>query len=140
MPATVTLDARPDRPRAATVAEVSRAAGRGTGTYQVELSVDPAGLDAPLAATLPSGLTAKVEIARRVPAAGAVPLSAVVDGDGERGAVFRVEGGVARRVPVRIAFLRGDRAVLAGGVEGIAEVVAEGAARLSDGAAVQVVR
>jgi len=139
-PATVTLDARPGRPLAATVAEVSRAAGRGTGTYQVELRVDPAGLDAPLATDLLSGLTAKVEIARRVPAAGAVPLCAVVDGDGERGAVFTVRDGVARRVPVRIAFLQGDRAVLAGGLEGIDRVVAEGAARLSDGARVQVTK
>jgi hypothetical protein len=45
---------------------------------------------------------------------------------------------VARRVPVRIAFLQGDRAVLAGGVEGIARVVSEGAARLADGARVRV--
>jgi len=138
--ATVTLDARPGRPLAATVAEVSRAAGRGTGTYQVELRVDPAGLEAPLAANLLSGLTAKVEIARRVAAAGAVPLAALVDGDGERGAVFTVTDGVARRVPVRIAFLQGDRAVLSGGVEGIGQVVAEGAARLADGAHVQVTR
>ena len=135
-PATVTLDARPGQPLAAAVAEVSRAAGHGTGTYQVELRVDPAGLDAPLL----SGLTAKVEIARRVSAAGAVPLCAVVDGDGERGAVFTVQGGVARRVPVRIAFLQGDRAVLAGGLEGIDRVVAEGAARLADGDRVQVTK
>ncbi len=137
-PATVTLDARPDRPLRATVAEVGRAAGRGTGTFQVELRLDPAGPGALPAADLLSGLTAKVEIARRVPAAGAVPLAAVVEGDGERGAVFAVEGGVARRVPVRIAFLQGDRAVLAGGVEGIARVVSEGAARLADGARVRV--
>lgn len=133
-PATVTLDARPGEPLPGRVAELSRTAGRGTGTYQVEIRLDPTG-----APPLLSGLTAKVEIARRVPAAGAVPLGAVVDGDGEAGAVFAVEGGRARRVPVRIAFLQGDRAVLAGGVERVSRVVAEGAPRLTEGRAVKVV-
>jgi RND family efflux transporter MFP subunit len=133
-PATVVLDARPDAPLPGRVAELSRSAGRGTGTYQVEIRLDPAG-----APPLLSGLTAKVEIARRVAAAGAVPLASVVDGDGQAGAVFTVEGGRARRVPVRIAFLQGDRAVLAGGVEALARVVTDGAPRLADGRAVKVV-
>jgi RND family efflux transporter MFP subunit len=131
-PATVTLDARPGAPLAGRVAEVARAASKGTGTYQVEIALDPAG------APLLSGLTAKIEIDRRVPAAGAVPLAAVLDGDGERGAVFTVRDGVAHRVPVRIAFLQGDRAVLAAGLEGVARVVTDGGTRLSDGARVAV--
>jgi len=132
--ALVTLDAAPERPLAGRVGEIARAAGRGTGTFQVEIALDPApGL------LLLSGLTAKVEIARSVPAAGAVPLGAVVDGDGDRGAVFTVDGGVARRVPVRIAFLQGDRAVLAAGVRGVGRVVSEGAPRLADGTRVKVV-
>ncbi|HEY6106104.1 MAG TPA: efflux RND transporter periplasmic adaptor subunit [Anaeromyxobacteraceae bacterium] len=132
--AEVTLDVAPERPLAGRVGEIARTAGRGTGTFQVEIALDPApGL------TLLSGLTAKVEIARSVPAAGAVPLGAVVDGDGDRGAVFTVDGGVARRVPVRIAFLQGDRAVLAAGVQGVGRVVSEGAPRLADGTRVKVV-
>ncbi|MBK9518607.1 MAG: efflux RND transporter periplasmic adaptor subunit [Anaeromyxobacter sp.] len=134
-PATVILDARPGERLPGTVAELSRSASRGTGTYQVEVRLAPAAAGAPLLA----GLTAKVEIERRVPAAGAVPLAAVVDGDGAQGAVFAVEGGRARRVPVRIAFLQGDRAVLASGVEGLDRVVTDGAARLADGRAVRLV-
>ncbi len=133
-PATVILDARPGERLPGQVAELSRSASRGTGTYQVEIRLAPASAGAPLLA----GLTAKVEIARRVPAAGAVPLAAVVDGDGAQGAVFAVEGGRARRVPVRIAFLQGDRAVLASGVEGLDRVVTDGAARLADGRAVRL--
>ncbi|HET8539145.1 MAG TPA: efflux RND transporter periplasmic adaptor subunit [Anaeromyxobacter sp.] len=131
--ATVSLDADPGRPLSGRVTEVGRTAARGTGTYEVEVA-----LDDPRARALPSGLTAKVEIARSVPAQGAVPLAAVVDGDGEEGAVFVVDGGVARRVPVRIALLAGDRAVLAGGIAGIEAVVADGAPRLADGARVEV--
>jgi RND family efflux transporter MFP subunit len=132
-PARVTLDAHPGQPLDGRVGEIARAAGRGTGTYQVEVA-----LPAAAAAGLLSGLTAKVEIARTVPAAGAVPLAAVVDGDGERGAVFTVRDGAAHRVPVRIAFLHGERAVLAGGLEGIERVVTDGAPRLSEGVRVTV--
>ena len=65
-------------------------------------------------------------------------LASVVAGDGASGAVFAVENGRARRVPVSIAFLDGDRAVLAGGVEHLERVVTDGASRLSDGARVRV--
>lgn len=132
--ATVTLDAAPERPLAARVTEVARTAARGTGTYEVELA-----LDAPPGAPLLSGLTAKVEIARTVPAEGSVPLSAVVDGDGQAGSVFVVAGGVAHRLPVRIALLQDDRAALASGIAGVGQVVTDGAARLADGTRVQVV-
>jgi hypothetical protein len=49
-----------------------------------------------------------------------------------------VDGGRARRVPVVIAFLDGERAVLSRGVERLDAVVTDGADRLSDGAAVRV--
>lgn len=132
-PARVILDARPDRPLTGRVAEIARAAARGTGTYQVEIALDPGG------EPLLTGLSAKVEIDRSVPAAGTVPLAAVVDGDGERGAVFTVRDGLARRVPVRIAFLVGDRAALASGLDGVSRVVSEGAPRLAEGTRVRVV-
>lgn len=134
-PARVILDARPEAPLAARVSEVARSASPGTGTWEVELRVAPArGAPALLA-----GLTAKVELDRAVEAEAAVPLAAVHDGDGASGAVYVVEGERAKRVPVRVAFLDGGRAVLAGGLAGIAEVIAEGA-RLSDGSRVRVVR
>lgn len=131
-PATVVLDSRPGVELAGRVSEIAHAAARGTGTWQVEIAVTPGG--APLLA----GLTAKVRIPRAVPAAGAVPLAAVVGGDGARGAVFAIDGGRARRVPVAIAFLDGERAVLSGGVEHVAAVVTDGVDRLTDGARVRV--
>jgi membrane fusion protein (multidrug efflux system) len=130
---TVTLDADPDQPLEGQVSEMSRAAGKGTGTYQVEVA-----LEQPRGAALLSGLTAKLEIARTVPAEGSVPLGAVVDGDGDQGAVFVVADGVARKLPVQIALLAGDRAVVARGLAGVDEVVVDGAPRLADGSRVQV--
>lgn len=128
------LDARPDEALPCRVAEIARSAARGTGTYQVEVEVDPAHAEGLL-----SGLGAKLEIPRAVEAAGAVPLVSLQEGDGDRGAVYVVDGGRARRVPVRVAFLEGERAVLSTGVEAIERVVSEGAARVSDGAPVRVV-
>jgi RND family efflux transporter MFP subunit len=133
-PAFVVLDSRPGVELPGRVTEIAHAASRGTGTWQVEVSVDGAAAGAPLLA----GLTAKVRIPRAVPAAGSVPLAAVVGGDGASGAVYAVDGGRARRVPVVIAFLDGERAVLSRGVERLDAVVTDGADRLSDGAAVRV--
>lgn len=132
-PAAVTLDASPGQPVAGRVTEIARSAARGTGTYAVEVALDP-----PPGTPLLAGLTAKVEIAREVAAQGAVPLAAVVDGNGRDGSVFVVKEGVARRVLVRIALLSGDRAVIAEGIDGVSEVVTDGAPRLENGARVQV--
>jgi RND family efflux transporter MFP subunit len=134
-PARVTLDARPETPLSARVTEIARSASRGTGTYEIELRLEP-GPDAP---PLLAGLTAKIALARTVDAGGAVPLAAVQEGDGASGAVYVVEGDRARRVPVRIAFLQEGRAVLAGGLDGVGEVIAEGV-RVADGSRVRVVR
>lgn len=133
--ATVRLDARPAAPVPGRVTEVARSASRGTGTYLVEIALDPAGAPRNLLA----GLTAKVEIARTVPASASVPLAAIQDGDGASGAVFVVEGARARRVPVRIAFLDADLAVLSAGLDGFDRVVTDGASRLTDGAPVRLV-
>jgi RND family efflux transporter MFP subunit len=135
--AEVRIDARPEAPIPGVVSEVARSAARGTGTYDVEIRLEPAG-DAEDAELL-GGLTAKVEIARALQVPAAVPLVSVVDADGAQGAVFALAEGRARRVPVRIAALRGDRAILSGDLPGVSQVIAEGAAGLSDGAAVRVV-
>lgn len=135
VPATVSLDASPGVELPGRILEVARQPTRGTGTWQVEIRIDPARLAVPLLA----GLTARVAIERRVPAAGAVPLAALLDGDGTSGAVYALDGERARRVPVRVAFLQGDRAVLSAGLDGVERVVTDGATGLSDGARVRVV-
>ncbi len=134
-PATVTIDASPGVSVAGHVAEIARSASRGTGTYQVEIQLDPARAPRGLLA----GLTAKVEIERVLPVAVSVPLAAVQDGDGPSGAVFIVDGDRARRVPIRIAFLQDTAAVLEAGFDGSDRVITDGAARLSEGARVRPV-
>lgn len=133
-PATVTVDASPGAPISGTISEIARSATRATGSYDVEVRLDPA-----RSGDLLGGLSAKVEIARQAEVPAAVPLGALVEADGARGAVFVVEGGRARRVPVRIAFLQGERAVLAEALPGVTAVVTDGAPSLADGSAVRLV-
>ncbi|HKU40589.1 MAG TPA: efflux RND transporter periplasmic adaptor subunit [Polyangiales bacterium] len=133
--ARVTLDARPDRSFAARVSQIATSASPGTGTLEVELQ-----LEAAEAGDLPSGLTAKVELSRAEQAFASVPLSALVDADGASAAVYVVHGDRAKRVPVQVSFLDGDRAALAGELQSIERVVELGASRLEDGSRVRVTR
>jgi len=133
--AQIRIDARPEPALLASVSQIASVARPATGTIDVELKID----DSAAAALLPSGLTAKVEISRTEHPAASVPVSALVDGDGENAAVFVVDGERAHRVAVRVGFWSGDRVALATGLEGEATVVARGAGQLSEGVRVRVV-
>jgi RND family efflux transporter MFP subunit len=141
--ARVVLDARPELQLTAKVTQIAGMASPGSGTFDVEVRLDA------LPEGLLSGLTAKVEIHHDEAVAAVVSIGALVDGRGDRAAVFVVDGDRARKVPVRVAFLLGDRAALASsgesaGAAGIAGLAAEtrvieaGAAQLEDGARIRI--
>jgi RND family efflux transporter MFP subunit len=134
--ATVRFDAFPGQEFAGSVREVAPAADPATGTYRVEVNVQPGGR------ALSSGLVGRVEIR---PAAGAqmavVPIGAILEADDESATLYTLtaDGRRARRLPVTVGFIQGERVTVTGGLEGIDRVVTDGAAYLSDGAAVKVV-
>lgn len=141
--ARIHLDALPDRPLEGTVVRIAPSASRGTGTFEVEIAVTPepranGEAKGERRDALLSGLTGRVAIDRKFDVAARVPLSAIVGGEGDRGAVFVVEGGKARRREVRIAFLAGDQVALREPL-GAGEVVSRGAEHLADGSIVRVV-
>ena len=133
--AVVRFDAYPGESFAGRVREVAAGAAHGTGTYEVEIAVDAGGR------ALASGLVGRAEIAvagaRALPA---VPVEALVEADGDSASVYRVDatarGAVARRVPVRVAFVRDGRVALSDGPPPGAVVVTAGAAYVDDGALV----
>lgn len=133
-PAAVAVDDLPGGPLQGRVTSVSHSAGSGTGTYQIDVGLDraPDGLRA--------GLTAKVEVRQPFDAAAVVPIGALVDAKDGSAAVFTVSGGTARRVPVRIAFLQDDAAVLAAAPADLERVVVEGLTRVADGGPVRDLR
>ncbi|MBI5169097.1 MAG: efflux RND transporter periplasmic adaptor subunit [Candidatus Eisenbacteria bacterium] len=136
--AEVRFDAWPGRVFAGRVTTVGAAATPGVGTYEIEIRLDdPVRLHDGGAAA--SGLVADVTItpARRQ-AVKLVPIEALLEGDSDRAHVWTLgaDGAPARR-DVRVAFLDGDRAAIASGLDGVTEVVTRGAAYLSEGSRVE---
>lgn len=127
--------AQPDRVLAGTVSQIAAAASPMTGTFDVEIAIDPGD------AALLSGMHARIEITPSSPdTVFFVPIDAFVEGDGDAGIVFAVAPGTdrARRLPVRMAFLRGGEIALREGLDATVRVVTDGVAHLRDGARVRV--
>lgn len=135
--AEITLDAYPGRSFTGRVSEISSAADVRTGLFPAQLQ-----LDASVDLRLPSGLVAKLRLA---PGGAAqrvltyVPIASVVEGDGRRASVFVIDGDVARKREVQLAFLSGEEAVLLSGVTAGERVVTDGALYLVDGDRVRIV-
>ncbi len=134
--ARLTFDAYPNQTFSATVLEISGTASPMTGTYEVELRVDPAA-----GATFLSGMIAKAEISpSKKSRVSLVPIEALVEADGARGSVYTISPAhVAQKVGVSVAFIYGNQAAITAGLEGIDEVITDGAAYLSDGEAIKIV-
>ena len=111
------------------VVEVSRVPTPGMGTFDVEIAFTspPSGLE------MRTGLVGRTHIAIGEERAASVPTGAIVDGHDHSAFVFIVEGDIAHRRPVELAFFAGERVVIAEGLDGIEGVVVRGADRLSEG-------
>jgi membrane fusion protein, multidrug efflux system len=134
-PATVVFDALPGRSFPGEVREVSPAADPATGTWRVEVALASGEL------ATASGLVGRLEIrpGREVPVA-TVPVSALLEADGDRGAVFTTGAdGRALRLQVAVGGIRDGRVAIPAGLDGVERVVTEGAAYLRDGVRVEVV-
>ncbi|MCW5923831.1 MAG: efflux RND transporter periplasmic adaptor subunit [Saprospiraceae bacterium] len=129
MGAKIVMDAYPDAPFNGKVSDLAPAADPASGLYPVEIKVAPQGK------RFAPGLFAQVDI---VPSKSrtytTVPIEAIVEGDGKSAFVFalQADGESVKKVPIQIAFLEGNRAVIASGLEGVAEVVTSGAPYLSE--------
>jgi RND family efflux transporter MFP subunit len=134
--AVVMFDAFPGSQFGAQVERVAVAASPVTGTYEVELAMRPT------PRTLVSGLVGRAML---YPVSDTplpfIPAEALLEADGVWASVFVLgaDGTTARRVPVRVAFLDGTMAAIAGGLADTSRVITSGATRLSDGDRVQVV-
>lgn len=111
------------------VSDLAPAADPASGLYPVEIRIQPQGK------RFAPGLFAQVDIApSQSRSYVTVPVEALVEGDGKSAFVFALlEGGEnVRKAPVQVAFLEGNQAVIASGLEGVAEVVTSGAPYLSE--------
>jgi len=134
----VRFDAWPEQAFTGQVSNISSAADPATGTFQVEVRVEP-GRDA-----FVQGLVAKVSFAPRSAADAAtavVPVQALLEANGDDASVFVVDlaSHRARRVAVRIGRLSEGRVQILDGLRTGDPVVVAGAAFLADGDMVRIV-
>ena len=131
--ATVLVDVRPSERLRGRVRQIGAEADARTGTYEVEINIEAAG-------GLASGMIGRAELVPNGAAAlRSVPIEALLEADGDRASLFALDkDNRVKRVDVRVAFVRGQRAALRGGLEGVSRVVTDGAAYLSDGSTVRV--
>lgn len=129
MRADVRMDAHPGTPFAGRVTDLAPAADPANGLYPVEIKVQPQGK------RFAPGLFAQVDIApQQARSYPTIPVEAIVEGDGREAFVFALEadGEHVRKVPVQIAFLEGNLAVLAQGPGAGTEVITAGAPYLTE--------
>lgn len=136
MRASVTFDAYPGSSFNGRVQQVGVAAAPTTGTYEVEISVEPG--RRPLASGLIGNARIVPTVNEPVPT---VPAEALLEVDGRWASVFVLDGAGdrVRRQRVRVLWLDGPTAALAGGVDSTSRVVTAGATRLTDSTRVRVV-
>ena len=137
--ARLAFDAFPGRSFQGRVSRIAGSADPQTGTFEIEIDVAPDG------ARFARGLVAKVELSLS-DAGGAVPgtvvpVTALVEADGPAATVYVVDAGagVARRRPVEVGPIIGERVVVLSGLEPGEQVVTDGAAWLRDGSPVRVI-
>jgi RND family efflux transporter MFP subunit len=135
--ARVTFDAWPGRTFQGRITNVSSAADPQTGTFPIEVQVEPG------ETRFVTGLVAKVSLQPRgaqVAAAPVVPLRALLEASGDRAHVFVVDprNGTATRVAIRTGRISGDQVEVLDGLALGQQVVTDGAAFLDDGEAVRI--
>jgi RND family efflux transporter MFP subunit len=135
-PANVTTDAFPGQAFQGRVTVLPGAADEASGLFDIEVELAPAPVQ------LVSGLSARLRID---PVAASksnlpyAPIAAVIEADGDQAAVFVIEDGIARRRPVRVAFIAPTAVAIAAGLKAGETVVTDGALYLEDGENIQVV-
>lgn len=135
MPARVEFDAYPGVSFSGRVDRVGVAASPMTGTYEVEIAVEPAGR------RLASGLIGRARLTPQADVAVlTVPAEALIEVDGRDASVFVVDpaGTTAQRKRVQVLWLDGNVAAVRGDLADDSRVVTAGASRLVDGARVSV--
>ena len=136
-PARIHLDAYPGRNIAGSVSEIASAADPKSGLFPVEIRVASPQI------ALASGLVAKAQVypsTARASTLTYVPVSAIVEGDGDRASVYVIEGDRAKRRQVHVAFIEPTGVALSEGVRPGERVVTDGALYLQDNDRIAIVQ
>jgi RND family efflux transporter MFP subunit len=133
--AKVLTDAYPNQPLEGELSVINEGAEAVNGLYQAEVSILPGNKK------LASGLFARVEV---TPSSKTtlqrVPVEALVEGEGKNAFVFVVNDNKksVSKLPVTVAYLEGQSAFIAAGLESVKEVIAAGSAFLTENSVVKI--
>ena len=125
----VTMDAYENTVFPGKVSDLAPAADPASGLYTVEIRITPQGK------RFAPGLFAQVDITpSQSRTYTIVPVESIVEGNGKNAFVFAVQadGESVRKMPVQVAFMEGNQVIIAGGLEGVNEVVTAGAPYLTE--------
>jgi RND family efflux transporter MFP subunit len=134
--ALVRTDAYPNETFDATVSLINEGADIVSGLYVVEVKISPRGRK------LATGLVANVDI---VPSQHqrlkSIPIEAIVEGSGSNAFVFvaTADQKSVKKIPVRIAYLMDNKAMISGGLEDVSKVITAGSAFLTENATIKIV-
>ncbi len=135
----VEFDAWPGRVFDGRIVNIASAADPATGTFTVEVSVEPGA--PPGGAAFVQGLVAKLRLsAEGVRTALAVPVQALIEANGNEAGVFVLDDDHAhvRRVTIETGAISEGRIEVRGGIAAGAQIVIDGAAFVENGEAVRV--
>lgn len=131
--ASVVLDAYPGETFTGKISNQAQSADPANKLYQIEVRINPAGRK------LANGLYAKVTLQpsqRRTYAV--IPVEAVIEGNGENAFVYVDAGGKAKRIPITIGYLDGNKVLVLTGLDNISKVVTAGSAYLTEGVRLKI--
>jgi len=132
--ALVTFDAHPGIEFPARVIEIAKAADPQTGAFDIELLLDDKG------ERLAAGFVAHVQVLPSAPGRKLlIPVSALIEADGDYGAVFVIEADTARRVDIGVGEIVGNELVVRSGLSDGDQLAVDGAAYLKTGDSVKIV-
>lgn len=129
MPAEVRMDAYEGTLFQGKITDLAPAADPASGLYPVEIRIQPQGK------RFAPGLFAEVAIKpSQSRAYTMIPVEALVEGNGQEAFVFAIQpdGESVKKLSVKVAFMEGNQAVIASGLEGVIEVVTSGAPYLNE--------
>lgn len=129
------LDAYPGIQFPAVVTQISEAADPMSGTFEIEVSVNPQN------ERFVNGLVAKVKIEpQNTQLVTLVPPEAITEADGRKGYIYVVESSdtTAKKVPVTIAYLQNNNVAVIEQVNKLGKVITKGATYLEDGSKLNI--
>ncbi len=133
--ARIEFDAWPGRVFSGRVSNIASAADAATGTFTVELQLNPDG------ARFVQGLVAKVALRPQNSVSGMViPVQALLEANDKQAGVYVLEPGThkVQRVDIQLGRMSGGQIEVLSGLEPGAQVVTDGAAFLENGETVRV--